>query len=86
VTDLGEPERNSEEIQRTLADLADLLLFPERFSQDPTAALESQGLVALPPEVVSALASLSPEELTVFAKVQRKIADVPGSEEIGIFF
>ena len=86
MTDASGQARSSEDIRQALADLAELMLFRERFSEDPAGARERQGLMALPPAVVEALASLSPEELAVFAKVQQRLPDIPGSEEIGIFF
>lgn len=78
----GEPE----DVRQALDRLADLMLFRERFSQDPRGALEMYGLSAVPTEAVDALAALSPEELRVFSEVQAKLSEVDFGEEVGIFF
>jgi len=73
--------------QKALDRLADLLLFPERFTADPRAALEEYGLAgAIPDEVASALSGMSPDELRLIAQVRRRQGLVKIEPEFGIIF
>jgi hypothetical protein len=76
------------DVRQALDRLADLLLFPERFSQDPRTALQEQGLGdAIPDEVVNALSRMSGDELRVLAQARRKQEGLlPDDLEVGIFF
>ncbi len=64
--------------EQALDRLADLLLFPERFREDPQSALEAEGLAgAIPDEVLNALSSASPDELRLLANVRRTQVQQP---------
>jgi hypothetical protein len=78
------------ELQGSFDRLADLLLFRVRFSEDPRAALEHYEVEGVPAAAVEVLAGMSPEELELFAQVQKKLGDVPeaipGGFEICLIF
>lgn len=78
---MAAPSGNGRELQQNLNRLADLLSFRERFMENPHAALEDYGLTGLPNEAVEAIASLSPDELRLFAEVQHKLGTVTIGEE-----
>lgn len=80
-------------MQRAFTRLASLLGEPEarqQFYEDPDAFLESNDVRGVPAAAVAALASLTPEELEVYARVQDKLAGVPsgvpGGSEVCIVF
>lgn len=80
------PSGDPRAMQQGLTRLADLLLFSERFSEDPRAALDMYGLTEVPDEAVRVIADLSPEELRLFAQVQRRLGDVPMGDESCLLF
>lgn len=77
---------DSREMQQSLSQLADLLQFRERFSEDPRAALEQYDLRGVPDPALEVIADLSPEELRLFAQVQRKLGDVELGDENCLLF
>lgn len=79
------PTGDARAMQEGLTRLADLLLFPERFSESPGAALEAYGITGVPDEALRAIADLSPDELRLFARVQARLADVPMGESCLLF-
>jgi hypothetical protein len=79
------------ELQESFDRLADLLLFRERFGEDPQATLERYEVRGVPESAVEALADLSPEELELFARVHRKLDGIQdeisgefGTRSVGI--
>lgn len=79
-----------QELQESFDRLADLLLFRERFSEDPHAALERYEVRGIPDPAVEVLAGMSTEELELFSRVHRKVAEIPeripGGVEVCIIF
>jgi hypothetical protein len=74
------------DVRQALDRLADLILFPERFREDPRAALEEYGVGPVPNEVVDAIASFSADELRVLSQIHRRQGWAPVGHEAGIFF
>ena len=90
---MAEQGRGPAELQRAFNDLAGLLEKPDargQLKKDPKAFLESKGITGVPDEAAEALSELSPPEMELFARVQRKLGDaplrIPGGEEVGIIF
>jgi hypothetical protein len=81
-------ERTSDpaELQEAFDRLADLLLFRERFSQDPRGTLERYRLAEVPDAAVEALAGMSPDELELFSRVHRRLSEVPIGDEACLIF
>ena len=76
----------SEDVRQALDRLAGLLLFPDRFRENPRAILEEYGLGAIPEEVVDTLVDMSPDELRVLAQVHYEKGWVPTGPDVYIFF
>jgi hypothetical protein len=67
----GESE-GPDEVRQALDRLAGLMLFRDRFREDPRATLEEYGLGAIPEEVADTLAQMSPDELRVLSQIHRR--------------
>jgi hypothetical protein len=76
---MGGESEGPDDGRQALDRLAGLMLFPDRFRQDPRAILEEYGLGAIPEEVVDTLVSLSPEELRVLSQIHHR----HGSVQVG---
>lgn len=82
MQDEGRPD--PAELQQAFNRLAGLLRQPqarERMRKDPGEFLGSNDIVGVPEAAVTALATLSPEELEVFSRVHGKLAGI--SDELG---
>ncbi len=76
-------------VQRTFDRLAELLGgagVRKSFQDDPRRFLDEHDLRELPEPALQTLASLSPDELALFARVQRKLRAGGGPGEVGIVF
>ena len=69
---MGGELEGSEDVRQALDRLAGLILFPERFREDPRAALEEHGLGAIPEEVVNTLVDMSPDELRLLSQIHHE--------------
>jgi hypothetical protein len=74
-----------EDVRQVLDRLANLMLFPERFREDPRATLEEYGLGDVREEVVDALVHMSPDELRLLSQIHLKQGLVPAGQAC-IFF
>jgi hypothetical protein len=83
---MGGESEGLEDVRQALDRLARLILFPERFREDPRAALEDFDLGAIPDEVVDTLVDMSPDELRLLAQIHLKHGFVPAGQYAGIAF
>jgi hypothetical protein len=82
---MSEESESPEDVRQAVDRLADLMLFPERFREDPRAALQQYGLGVIPEELVEVFAEMSPDELRVLSQVHKR-APHQVIDEYGIFF
>jgi hypothetical protein len=83
---MGGESEGPEDVRQALDRLARLMLYPERFKEDPRSFLEEFGLGAIPDEVVDMLVDMSPDELRLLSRIHYKHGFVPAGPYAAIAF
>lgn len=83
---MGGESQPPEDVRQALDRLAGLMLFTERFRENPRETLAEYGLGAIPDELVDTLVDMSPDELRVLSELHLEQGWIETGPGVYIFF